>query len=52
MAHLPREAGESLSLEVFQNLGDEALKDTVSGHGGLDLVILEIFSNISDSTNL
>ena len=43
----------SPSLEVFQNHGDVALRDVVSGHGGggmgLDLGILEVFSNINDS---
>ena len=33
----------SLSLEVFENCGDVALRDVVSGHGGeglgLDLII-------------
>ena len=45
---LPREVEESQPLEVFKNLGDMALRDVVSGHGGdglgLDLVILEVFS--------
>jgi len=31
---LPREVGESLSLEMFQNRGDVALRHVVSGHGG------------------
>ena len=43
---------ESLSLEVFKNHGDVAVRDVVSGHGGkglgLDLV-LEVFSNLNDS---
>ena len=42
---LPREVVGSLSLKVFKNLVDVALR--VSGHGGgelgLDLVILEVF---------
>lgn len=47
----------SPSLEVFQeNCGDVALRDAVSGHGGdglgLDLVILEVFSNFNGSTVL
>lgn len=36
-------------LEVFQNCGDEALKDVISGHSGdglgLDLGIVEVFFN-------
>jgi len=32
---LPREVVGSLSLEVLQNCGDVALKDTVCGHGGM-----------------
>jgi len=36
----------------LKNHGDVALRDVVSGHGGggleLDLVILEVFSNLSD----
>ena len=52
LAQLPREMVESLSLEVFKNHGDVALKDVVSEHGGeglgLDLV-LEVFSNLNDS---
>ena len=39
MAQLPREVVGSPSLEVFQNYGDVALKDTVSGHGGDRLMI-------------
>ena len=42
-----------LSLGVFQNHGDVALRDAVSGHGagglGLGLVIQEVFSNLGDS---
>ena len=32
---LPREVVGSLSLQVFQNQGDVALRDMVSGHGGM-----------------
>jgi len=41
---------ESLSLEVFKNCGNVALRDTVSGHGGdgleLDRMILEVFPTV------
>ena len=44
---------ESPSLEVFKNHGDVALRDVVTGHGGvglgLDLGILEVFSSLDDS---
>ena len=38
----------SLSLEMFMNYRDVALRDVVSGHGGggLGLVILMVFSNL------
>ena len=41
----------SPSLGVSQNHGDVALGDVGSGHGvlGLDLGILEVFSNLNDS---
>ena len=35
MAQLPREVMGSLSLEMFQNYGDVALRDVGSGHGGV-----------------
>jgi len=44
---------ESSSLEVFKKCGDEALRDVVSGHGGmgwqLDWMISAVFSNLYDS---
>ena len=45
---------EPLSLEVFKNCGDVALRDKVGGHGGggLDLMTLEVLSNIDDSVIL
>lgn len=50
---LPMEMVKSRSLEVFEKRGDVALKDVVNGHGGdrlgLNLVILEVFSNLYDS---
>ena len=45
----------SPSLEVLQNHGDAALRDTVSGQcllvvgGRMDWVILEVFPNLSNS---
>ena len=42
----------SPSLEVSQSRGDVALRDVGSGHGGVDLVILEVFSNLHDSMTL
>ena len=43
----------SPSLEVFKNCVDVALRNMVNGHGGnglgLDLMILELFSNLNDS---
>jgi len=36
---LPRQLVGSLSLEVFKNCGDVALKDLISGHGGNGLVV-------------
>jgi len=50
---LPRQVVESPCLEVFQNRGDVALRDVVSGRGEgglkLGLGILEVFSNLSDA---
>ena len=46
--------GQIPSLHVFQNHGDVALKDVVSGHGGngLGLGILDVFSNLHDSDSM
>ena len=53
---VPGEAVEPPSLEVFGDHGDGALGGKVSGHGGdgmgLDLGVLEIFSNLNDSVIL
>ena len=49
---LPREVMESLSLEVFENHGDVALRDTISGHSACDLGILEVFFNLNNSVIL
>jgi len=35
LAQLPREVGESLSLEVLKNRGDVARRDMVSRHSGM-----------------
>jgi len=35
VAQLPREVVELLSMEVLQNRVDVALRDVVSGHGGV-----------------
>jgi len=44
----------SPSLQVFKERGDVALRDVVSGHGGLglDWIILEVFPNLDDSVTL
>ena len=51
VVHWHREVVGSLSLEVFKECGDVALKDMVSGHGGdglvLDRMILVVFLNDS-----
>ena len=56
---LPRSFGNRvfaavMSLEVFKDHGDGALRDVVSGRDGLglDLGILGVFSNLNDSTIL
>ena len=52
MAQLPSEVVGSLPLEmVLESHGDVALRSMVSGHVGLglDLGILEDFSNLNDS---
>jgi len=51
VVHWHREVVGSLSLEVFKECGDVALKDMVSEHGGdglvLDWMILVVFLNDS-----
>ena len=54
---LHREMVDSPSLEVFQSHGDAALRDVVSGHGGVVWVGAErgdrgVFSNLHDATIL
>jgi len=51
---LPREVGESPSLEVSQSRGDVALRDVGSGQGGggLGVMILEVLSIPRDSVTL
>ena len=39
VAQLPREVVGSPSMEGFQNCGDVALRDVVSGHGGGGLAV-------------
>ena len=43
----------SLSLEVFKECGDVALRDVGRGHGGrglgMDWMMLKVFSNFNDS---
>ena len=48
-----REVVKSLSLEVLKNHGDMALRDMgmVAMGWWLDLMILEVFSNLNDSMN-
>lgn len=55
VAQLHRAVGDSpSSLEVFQSPGDVAPGDAAGGHGGmgLDMGILGLFSNLSDSVIL
>ena len=41
--------GESPSLEVFQDCGDVAVRDVVSGHGGVGLMVgLNYLSGLSE----
>lgn len=54
--HPSREGMEALSLEVFKQRVDVALKGMVSGHGGeglgLDYTSLVVFSTLNDSVIL
>ena len=51
MLHTHREQVDKL--KAYEDRGDVALRDKVSGHGGgglgLDLVILEVVSNLNNS---
>lgn len=53
---LPTEVLGSPTLEGFKNCGVVALKEMVSGHGGvgqqLALVISQVFSNLNDSATV
>lgn len=44
--------GGSPLLEAFENCGDVALRDTISGHSACDLGILEVFGNLNNSVIL
>jgi len=50
---LPREVVESPSLELLKKRVDVAVRDTVSGYGGvhwrLDWMVLVVFYNLNDS---
>ena len=60
LGKIPSQSGDAVAqllsggvtvLEVFQNYGDVALRDSVHGGGGLgfDLGILMVFSNLNDA---
>ena len=54
MAKAARGVVGSPCMEVFRNRGDVALRAVGSGYGGgglgLDVVVLEVFSSLNDST--
>lgn len=56
LEELSRKAVESRALDVFKRHGEVSLMNLASGHGGdglgLDLMNLEVYSNLKDSAIL